>query len=106
MDPDPAIFVIDLQDANKKQTFKEKIFYLLLNIISKDEMSKRSRKTEGIRVFLNIFELWKDPEPDLYKVHALSRLFRIRHPHGSASRGLFRTRMTRQDGSGSRRNNF
>ncbi len=29
MDPDPAIFVIDLQDANKKQIFK-KFFCLLL----------------------------------------------------------------------------
>jgi hypothetical protein len=30
MDPDPAIFVIDLQDANKKLIFKKKVFCLLL----------------------------------------------------------------------------
>ncbi len=30
MDPNPAIFVIDLQDANKKQIKKEKFFSLLL----------------------------------------------------------------------------
>jgi hypothetical protein len=29
MDPDPAIYVIDLQDANKKLVLK-KVFYLLL----------------------------------------------------------------------------
>ena len=30
MDPDPAIFVINLQDVNKKQIFKKKVFLLLL----------------------------------------------------------------------------
>jgi hypothetical protein len=30
MDPDPAIFVIDLQDANKKLIFAKKFFCLLL----------------------------------------------------------------------------
>jgi hypothetical protein len=30
MDPDPAIFVIDLQDANKKLIFNKKFFCLLL----------------------------------------------------------------------------
>jgi hypothetical protein len=35
-DPDPAIFIIDLQDANKKQ----------------DKKSKRSHKTVEIKVFL------------------------------------------------------
>jgi hypothetical protein len=29
MDPDPAIFVIDLQDANKKLIFKKKVFLLI-----------------------------------------------------------------------------
>jgi hypothetical protein len=28
--PDPAIFLIDLQDANKKQIFLEKFFFFLL----------------------------------------------------------------------------
>ncbi len=30
MDPDPAIFAIDLQDANKKLIFSKKFFCLLL----------------------------------------------------------------------------
>ena len=30
MDPDPAIFVIDLQDADKKTNFLRKFFCLLL----------------------------------------------------------------------------
>ncbi len=29
MDPDPAIFVIDLQDANKKLIFFKKVFLLI-----------------------------------------------------------------------------
>ncbi len=29
VDPDPAIFFIDLQDANKKQIFSEKFFLLI-----------------------------------------------------------------------------
>jgi hypothetical protein len=49
MDPDPAIFVIDLQDANKKLN-KKKLFCLLLF-----EKSKRSHKAVGIKVFLTIF---------------------------------------------------
>jgi hypothetical protein len=58
MDPDPAIFVIDLQDANKTK-LKKKIFCLLLFedyiIFFKDKKSKRSHKTVGIKVFLTIF---------------------------------------------------
>ncbi len=46
---DPAIFVIDLQDANKNQ-FKKKFFCLLLfngtfTSFFKDKKSKRSHKT-------------------------------------------------------------
>jgi hypothetical protein len=55
-DPDPAIFVIDLQDANKKQIFKKKFFCLLLSIFEgtftsffKDKNSKRSRKTVRVK---------------------------------------------------------
>jgi hypothetical protein len=63
MDPDsdPAIFVIDLQDANKKiGSFFKKIFCLLLfantfTSFFKDKKSKRSHKTVGIKVFLSIF---------------------------------------------------
>ncbi len=66
-DPDPAFFVIDLQDANKKLIFNKfnKIFCLLLFegtftsfLIFKDIKSKRSRKTVGIKVFLTIFAQW------------------------------------------------
>jgi hypothetical protein len=42
VDPDPAIFDIDLQDA-KKLIFLSKFF------------CKRSHKTVGIKVFLTIF---------------------------------------------------
>ncbi len=59
-DPDPAIFVIDLQDANKKLTCYTKFFYLLLlegtfSFIFKDKKSKRSHKAVGIKVFLTSF---------------------------------------------------
>jgi hypothetical protein len=60
-DPDahPYIFIIDLQDANKKQ-IKKKFFCILLfegTFISffKDKKSKRSHKTAEIKVFLTIF---------------------------------------------------
>jgi hypothetical protein len=45
MDPDPAIFVTDLQDANKKR-IKKTVF--LLTSFFKDKKSKRSHKTVGI----------------------------------------------------------
>ncbi len=57
-DPDPAIFVIDLQDANTQQkTIFSKFFCLLLfeaifTSFFKDEKSQRSHKTIGIKVFL------------------------------------------------------
>jgi hypothetical protein len=58
LDLDPAVFVIDLQDANKKQ-FK-KFFCLLLfegtfTSFFKDKKSKRSHKTVGINILLTIF---------------------------------------------------
>ncbi len=51
-DPEPAIFVIDLPDANKKQIYK-KFFCLLLfegtfTSFFKDKKSIRSHKTEGM----------------------------------------------------------
>jgi hypothetical protein len=60
MDPDPAIFVIDLQDANKKPNLNKKFFYLLLfegtfTSFSKDKKSKISHKAVRIKVFLAIF---------------------------------------------------
>jgi len=59
-DPDPAIFVSDLYDANKQQIFLKKFFYLLLfegtfTSFFKDKKSKRSHKALGIKVFLTIF---------------------------------------------------
>jgi hypothetical protein len=55
MNPDPDFFVIDLQEANKKQIFL-KFFCLLhfdgiFNSVFKDKKSKRSHKTVGINVF-------------------------------------------------------
>jgi hypothetical protein len=60
MDPDPAIFVIDLQNASKKLIFKHNFFCLLLfegtlTLFFKDKKSKRSHKAVGIKVFLNFF---------------------------------------------------
>jgi hypothetical protein len=59
-DPDRSIFIIDLQDANKIQTFLKKFFYILLfegALISffKHKKSKRSHKTVEIKGFLTIF---------------------------------------------------
>jgi hypothetical protein len=62
MDPDPAIFVTDVQDANKKP-IKKKVFMLTslyflkgtFTLFFKDKKSKRSHKTVGIKVFLTIF---------------------------------------------------
>jgi hypothetical protein len=59
-EPDPVIFVIDLQDANKKIIFLKKVFCLILfegtfTSFFKGKNSKRSHKTVGIKVFLTIF---------------------------------------------------
>jgi hypothetical protein len=59
-DPDPPVFVIDLQEANKKLIFKKTFFGLLLfegtfTSFFKDKKSKRSNQTVGIKVFLTIF---------------------------------------------------
>jgi hypothetical protein len=48
-DSDPAIFVIDLQDASKKQIFSQNFFCLLLfegkfTLFFKDKKSKRVTK--------------------------------------------------------------
>jgi hypothetical protein len=49
MDPDPAIFVIELQDAKQKRIFKNNFFCLLLfegtfTSFFKDKKSKRVTK--------------------------------------------------------------
>ncbi len=56
-DPDPAIFVIDLQDNNKKLIFSTNIFCLLLfegkfTSFFKDKKSKRSHKRKWHEIFL------------------------------------------------------
>jgi hypothetical protein len=56
-DPNPPIFAIDLQEANKKPFFK--VFCLLLfagtfTLFFKDKKSKRINKTVAIKVFLTI----------------------------------------------------
>jgi hypothetical protein len=55
-DPDPAIFVIDLQDADEKLIL---LFFCLLlfegTSFFTDKKSKRSHKTVGIKIFLTIY---------------------------------------------------
>jgi hypothetical protein len=59
LDPDPAIFVINLQNANKKLIFKQFFCVLLFEgtftSFFKDKKSKRSHKTVGINVCLSFF---------------------------------------------------
>jgi hypothetical protein len=60
MDPDPAIFIIDLQDANKKLIFLKEIFCLLLfegtfTSFFKDKKPQKSHKTVGLKIFLTLF---------------------------------------------------
>jgi hypothetical protein len=55
---DSAIFVIDLNDANRKLILRKVLLITFCGtIISyfKNEKSKRSQKTVGIEVFLTIF---------------------------------------------------
>jgi hypothetical protein len=55
-DPDPAVFIIDLQDANKKQNLKKFICTLLFEgtftKFFKEKKSTRSHKTVGSRIVL------------------------------------------------------
>jgi hypothetical protein len=58
-DPDPAIFVIDIQEANINLIFKKKsAFYFLkahLHHFSWIKSKKKSNKTVEIKVFLTNF---------------------------------------------------
>jgi hypothetical protein len=54
MDPDPAIFVIDLEDASKKLILTQ-FFCLLLFEGTFTSFFKNSHKIVGIKVFLTIF---------------------------------------------------
>jgi hypothetical protein len=81
MDPDPAIFVMDLQDTNlKKKFFCVFLFEGTFTSFFKDKKSKRGHKTVGIKVFLDrrirIQEAQKhtdstepNPESDPYPQH-------------------------------------
>jgi hypothetical protein len=78
MDPDPSIFIIDLQDANQKIIFFTKFFCILLfegtfTSFFKGKMSKRSRKTVEIKVFLTIFAY---PDPGGPKIRGSGSGFR------------------------------
>jgi hypothetical protein len=58
-DPDPSVFITDLQDTNKK-LFKKKFFCILLfegtfASFFKGKKSKRSHKTVEIKFFFTIF---------------------------------------------------
>jgi hypothetical protein len=58
-DPDPSIFIIDLQDANKKLIKKKKFFCILLfagtlTSFFKDKQPKISHKTVINKVFLQV----------------------------------------------------
>jgi hypothetical protein len=60
LDPDPAIFVIDLQDVSKKLIFQHNFFCLLLfegtiTLFFKDKKSKKSHKIVGFKVFFLLF---------------------------------------------------
>ena len=59
MDPDLAIFVIDLQHASKKLFFNKFSCLLLFEgtftSFFKDKKSQENHKTIEIKVFLNIF---------------------------------------------------
>jgi hypothetical protein len=58
-DPDPSVFIIDLQDANKKKIKKMfSCIFLLEDTFTSfftGKKSKRSHKTVEIKVFLTIF---------------------------------------------------
>jgi hypothetical protein len=79
MDPDlwsdHAIFVIYLQDANKKLIQKILLLITFVDTFTsffKDKKSKRIHKTVGIKVFLTIFACWtfskQNPDPYLWRM--------------------------------------
>jgi hypothetical protein len=54
-DADPAIFVIDLQDAQKINLIKKFFCFLLLKVHLHHFSKIRSHKAIGTKVFLTIF---------------------------------------------------
>jgi hypothetical protein len=58
LDPDPALFVRDLQEVKKKQIYSIFCFFLAEGTFTsffKDKKSERSHKTVEIKVFLLFF---------------------------------------------------
>jgi hypothetical protein len=55
MDPDPAIFVIDLQDANKKIILFSFFAFYFLKVHLSFFKSQKEVTAVGIKVFLTIF---------------------------------------------------
>ncbi len=103
-DPDPAIFVINTQDTNKKLNLNKKFFCLLLfegtfTSFIKDKKSKRSHKKVKARFFslfllddrrIRIREAQKhvdpvDPDPGHWKRKCLERLGHRHCPHSAYS---------------------
>ncbi len=65
LDPDPVIFVIDLQNDSKKLIFKHNFFYLLLPEATFRHFSKiKSKKIVGFKVFTILAWLQKDSDPE------------------------------------------
>jgi hypothetical protein len=65
-DPDPALFILDLQGTNKKLFFVLEVFLLITFLkVLLHLFSKRSLKTVGIKGFLTFFYCCqKNPDPD------------------------------------------
>jgi hypothetical protein len=55
MDSDPAIFIVDLQDANKNYFFLSFSAYYFLMVQVHNFSETKSHKIVGIKVFLAIY---------------------------------------------------
>ncbi len=58
LDPNPAIFAIDFQNANKKLILKKFVAYYFLKVHLhhfQRKKVKKSHKAVGIKIFLTIF---------------------------------------------------
>ncbi len=68
-DPDPAIFVIDLQDAKYLLILKKGVLLITFRRCTtsffKDKKAQRRHKAVGVKVFLTIFAWWYIPLTDL-----------------------------------------
>jgi hypothetical protein len=54
-DPDPAIYVTDLQDVNKKLILKSFSAYYFLKVRHFSKTKSQKQVTKGIKVVLTIF---------------------------------------------------